>query len=112
MRHLLDDLQLEQAERLIRLTVYRSSCREIVSFRVLNVVLSRLGRIPYFGVLLLAGLTVEGDANAIGAGTAEKADLGKGMRCWYELPRDKEGLTSGFESDMVVGAGEGLAKWK
>lgn len=55
---------------------------------------------PYFGVWL-AGLTSEGDADATAAGTAEKADLGKGMICWYELPRDKEGLISGFESDMV-----------
>jgi hypothetical protein len=78
----------------------------------MNTVLSRcLGRIPYFGVLL-ASLTSEGDADATGAGTAEKADLGKGMRCWYELPRDKEGLTSGFESDMACSEGEGLVKEK
>jgi hypothetical protein len=56
--------------------------------------------IPYFE-LLLAGLTSDGDAEATGAGTAEKADLGKGMTCWYELLRGNEVLVSGFESDIA-----------
>lgn len=57
--------------------------------------------LSYFEAALV-GFTSDGDADATGSGTAEKADLGNGMRCWYELPSDKEGLISGFGSDMVL----------
>lgn len=50
------------------------------SSRVTVIVVVRQDIIAYFGVLL-AGLTSEGDGEATGAGTAEKADFGKGMRC-------------------------------
>ena len=50
----------------------------------------------------MAGLAAGGDDDATDVGTAEKADLGKGMRCWYELPRDRDCFGSGFELDMVL----------
>ena len=52
----------------------------VKSSRVTVIVVVRQDIIAYFGVLL-AGLTSEGDGEATGAGTAEKADFGKGMRC-------------------------------
>jgi hypothetical protein len=63
-------------------TPYPSICHPLIkSSRIMTVVASSLRRKVLYFEAGWAALTSDGDAEAIGAGTAEKADLGNGMTC-------------------------------